>query len=203
MRLAILAATSIAVSISAYGQDLLPLNDGIFVTDARLCAMEMQDMFEAYGDLVAVASFSLAGRRLTNNYDTSCETTNIRQTGTEMNFDLHCSGEGEEWAETKRFIVDGKDKIEDQNYRTYLRCGSELTREANSPSTLVAIERWHAANSDCRGSTDNETSLLGCGARDAWDEVLESRGWCYTQPNWIGAQNLWHVCLEDLQLSLR
>lgn len=203
MRYATIAAASLALVASAQAQDLLPLNDGMFVIDARLCAMEMQDMFEAYGDLVAVASFSLAGRTLGNNYDTSCETANVRQSGAEVNFDLLCSGEGEEWTDPSRFIVEGKDKVENREYRTYLRCGSALTEETNIPSTPVAIERWHAANSDCRGSTDAETSLIGCGARDAWDEILEARGWCYTQPNWSGSQNLWHVCVDEVQVTLQ
>lgn len=203
MRLALVATAAVALSFPAHGNDLLPLNDGVFVTDARLCSMDVQDMFDAYGDLVAAATFSLNGRQLTNNYDTGCETANVQQTDDEVTFDLVCSGEGEEWTEPSRFVVDGKDKVEDAGYRTYFRCGSELTKDTNIPSTQDAIKSWHAANSDCRGSSDEETSLLGCGARDAWDEVLEARGWCYTQPHWIGAQDMWHLCLESVQASSR
>ncbi len=194
------AVTAIALMgvPSAIGNDLLPLNDGLYVTDARLCSMSLQDMFHPYGDLVGATTRTVDGRTFSSNYESSCETSDVSQDGDEVTFDLTCSGEGEEWTDKSTLLVSGKDGFTDDIGREYARCDSDLTRETVAPTTRDLIVQWQEANSLCRGSSDPDTSLPNCGARDVLTGFLEDRGWCYTQPHWSGADNMWHVCIGEL-----
>lgn len=89
---------------------------------------------------------------------------------------------------------------EDGVGRSFPRCGSDLTKDSNNPSTKILLENWHEANSGCRGSSDPEISLPACGKRNAFDEILGQRGRCYTQGFWSNADNIWHVCRDEVEI---
>ena len=179
--------------------DLLPLNDGLYVVDRRLCVMELEQMHQAYGDGVAAYTRSLEGNLLSDNYESACRTSAVSVDVARVNYTALCSGEGEEWEVPSELVVDGKDRFE-IDHRAFVRCGSKSATEANTPATSDLITMWHTSNGTCRGSSDPESYLPECGKRELLDQLITQRGWCYTQPGWSGAQNIWHVCSEELGL---
>ena len=50
----------------------------------------------------------------------------------------------------------------------------------------------------CRGSVREQFEKV-CAARNIADATLNSLGWCYSEPGWIGAQNHWHKCKPDAE----
>lgn len=186
-------------SSPAVANDLLPLNDGLFVIDSRLCSMQLADMMHPYGDGIAAWTLSISGSDISNNYESTCRSSDVVASGDQVRFTALCSGEGDEWAEEWTVQISGKDAITMESGETLVRCDSKLSLDANLPTTVDLIEFWHDANGDCRGSTNLEVSMPGCGKRDLLDEMLAQRGWCYTQPHWSGSENIWHLCLDELR----
>jgi hypothetical protein len=81
----------------------------------------------------------------------------------------------------------------------FVRCGSRLAEDRNLPVSAELISKWGTANEICRGEADPEKYLPQCGRRELLSELLQQRGWCYTQPDWAGAQNMWHVCRSEFE----
>lgn len=192
----------LGVGLSTYvmAGDLLPLNDGLYVTDPRLCDMSTDEIYHAYGDGIGLWTRALEGTTL-YSYESACETQRIDRMGDHVSFNALCAGEGEEWQESWTFEIPNKNNFieDDGRGRSFLRCASKLTVDQNLPTTADLLESWHAANTACRGSTDPDVSATGCAKREVYDEQLAQRGWCYTQEHWSGADNVWHVCRSELE----
>jgi hypothetical protein len=66
------------------------------------------------------------------------------------------------------------------------------------PNIRAMIERSNEANDYCRGgSGDDRETLAWCDVREALDEVLNVRNWCYGKQGEFGYQNKWHACTKN------
>lgn len=199
--LAAIIISSMSTSLTM-ASDMLPLNDGLYVGDARLCSMSLADMHHAYGDRMGFYTRTINGRDISDNYESGCTTNDVSMDGIDAVADSTCSAEGEEWPAELRFVVPSKDRFtqvfDDSSY-DFMRCGSPDTVDTNAPTTTDLVALWHEANGTCRGSSDPDAYLPACGQRDLLDTMLAGRGWCYTQEHWSGADNVWHVCLTALK----
>jgi hypothetical protein len=189
----------ICLSTHSTAGDLLPLNDGRYVTDARLCDMSIDDMYHVYGDGVGIWTRILEGTTL-YSYEWGCETQQIDRMGDYVSFNAVCAGEGDEWKESWTFKIPNKNNfIEDGGRgRSFLRCTSKLTADQNLPTSSELLDSWRATNMACQSSTDTGISVSACAKKEVYEEQLNQRGWCYTQDHWRGEDNIWHVCTAEL-----
>lgn len=199
MRFSAIMALVLTMSSQATAGDLLPLNDGLYVTDARLCDMTLEEITFAYGDRVASWTRLLEGTSI-STYESTCNTRQIDANGDQVSFNVLCTGEGEEWEEAWTFEIPNKDSFIEDGGRggSFLRCASQLAADPNVPSTADLLVSWNTANASCRGSSDPDIYVPACAKRDVYDEQLIQRGWCYTQDNW-SEESMWQVCQSELQ----
>lgn len=180
-----------------HSEEFLPLNDGLFVADNRLCVHSLEQMFDAYGDLIAVWTRTIDGTTYSTNYEASCTTQRVSRSGDNVDFTAICSVEGDELTENFALTLVSKDTFVTEG-KTFNRCGSKAAAEGR-PTTAELIQLAVNAEADCRGSSDPEDAEKGCAQGELLYKLLYARGICITEDGWSPQQEMWHVCWSELR----
>lgn len=186
-------------SSTATAEPGLPIPDGRYTTDYRLCMPTDQSHIDMLGDLVGAYVRNIAGHYITNDYEMECEIQKVTTKENVSNFTADCQAEGDIERVHGRYT-----RIDDQSFRLGDRIFRLCSSSNNTPTDnvyqltlsaqqLIRAERKH--NSFCRGGgLPGDEITKACGIRDEYGSLLLKLGWCFGKKGQAGYQMQWHVC---------